>query len=226
MRRSTSTVASFLCWLALPGALASSPAIAASAVALVSSRATLIDPQTVNWDQLGPAGTQVSQPFQASASGGYTFTVLKNNSDTPYVRADEGDGFTGDFLPGEKLLYSTSLTAFDFRFQTPIESVGGQIQIDRGGQWTPFVRVFTTDGGDFTFTLPPDFNNQSADGSAPFVGVTANSPVISRILFDSFFGGNTGINQLSIVVPEPTPWTLFFAIVTLRCRRRRASASR
>lgn len=224
MRRSTSTVASFICGLALLGRVSSSTAVAASAVTLVNSRASLIDPQTVNWDQLGPAGTQVPQPFQVTASGGYAFTVLKNNSNTPYVRADEGNGFTGDFLPGENLLYSTSLTAFDFRFQTPIQSVGGQLQIDRGGQWTPYVRVFTNDGADFSFTLPPDFNDRSADGSAPFIGVTATSPVITRVLFDSFFGGNTAINQLSIVVPEPTAGTLFFAIVTLRCRRRRAPA--
>src|SRR5262249_26781544 len=157
-------------------------------------RASMGSAEDVDWGQLGPAGTIVPQPFTATTNQGYHFTVLKNNSTTPYIRADEGNGFQGDFLPGERLLYSTSLTAFDMRFDPPIRSIGAQLQIDRFGTWTPYIRVFTTDGNDVSFQLPVDFNNQIADGSAPFVGVTSDQFTINRVLFDSFFGGNTAIN--------------------------------
>jgi hypothetical protein len=179
---------------------------------LVANRSAIANPQTVDWSQLGPAGTQVPQPFQATASGGFHFTVLKNNSPTNYIRADEGNGFVGDFLPNDHLLYSTSLTAFDFKFGTPVQAVGAQLQIDRAGSWTPFLAVYGTDGKSHTFVLSADVNNQSADGSAPFVGIASDGVNISEVIFDSAFGGNTAINELSISVPEPSSLVLMAAV--------------
>jgi hypothetical protein len=179
-----------------------SPA-SASFITLVANRSDIKNPETVDWGQLGPAGTVVPQPFTVSTDAGYTFTVLKNNSPTPYVRVDQGSGFVGDFLPGERLLYpGDSQTAFDFRFDEPIQAIGAQLQRDQFGPWTPYVRVFTSDGDDIRFTLPVDVNTHAADGSAPFVGVRSDSKTITRVLFDSFFGGRTGINHVTLSAQE------------------------
>jgi hypothetical protein len=183
----------------------------------------------VDWGQLGTAGTSVPQPFQITASGGYTFTVYKNNSTTNYIRADEGNGFNGDFITGQHLLFSTSLTAFDFLFPTPVQAVGAQLQRDfppstLHGNWQPFIRVITVGGGVTDFTLPSDTNDHAHDGSAPFVGVSSSSANITEVLFDSFTGGNTAMNFVTISVPEPSSGVLlllFAGVATIRSRMRR-----
>ncbi|MFL5330022.1 MAG: PEP-CTERM sorting domain-containing protein [Gemmataceae bacterium] len=203
---------------------------ASAALVLAPTRSSITNSQTVNWNQLGPAGTSVPQPFQITGSGGYTFTVYKNNSPTNYIRADEGNGFNGDFLINEPLLYSTSLTAFDFLFPTPVKAVGAQLQLStpnsQPANWQPFIRVITVGGTTTDFTLPTDTNNHAHDGSTPFVGVISTSADIIEVLFDSFTGGNTAINFVTIAVPEPSSYVLAlgaasFGFLRTRSRFRR-----
>lgn len=201
--------------------LITSPVLDASEITLLVSRASILNPDPVNWDQLGPAGSEILQPFEAASEGGIKLTVLKNNSGTPFHRVDQGFGFSGDFSPGEHLLYSTSLTAFDFRFERPIQAIGAQIQIDRFGTWTPYVRVFTTDGDDKAFVLSEDMNNQLADGSAVFVGVASDKLSINRVLFDSFYGGNTAMNYLTVAIPEPNSFMCLAIVIGIAVQRLR-----
>src|SRR5262249_38705542 len=91
-----------------------------SIITLIPDRASMERAENVDWAKWGPAGKIFPQPFTATTNQGYHFPVQKNNSKTQYIRADEGNVFQGVFLPGEPLLYSTSLRAFDMRFDPPI----------------------------------------------------------------------------------------------------------
>jgi hypothetical protein len=177
------------------------PYVVSAALTLQTQRSQVSDSDVITWGSLGASGTFVSQPFQVTSTSGFGLTVWKNNSNGPYQRLDQGSGFNGDFATGDQLLYTIDQAATDILFDAPVEAVGTQIQKQGPTSFTAYLVVYSGEEQIGSFTVPMVVQG-TGDGSAGFIGVRSDSRNITRVLFDSFFGGNTAINRLSIDVPE------------------------
>ena len=59
---------------------------------------------SVNWGTLGSTFTNISNPFTINSVGGNTLNVSQSGGD--FERRDQGRGWSGNFLPGDRLLWT------------------------------------------------------------------------------------------------------------------------
>ena len=194
-----------------------------AAVMSVTSTSQMDITDRVDWGPLGPSGSYVPQPFHITSDHGLGMTVWKNNSSVVYQRIDLGSGYTGGFATGDHLLYALSPTAFDIKFDRPVRAVGTQLQRTEFGAFVAYVLAFSGDTQIGALQLGANTSNAS-DGSASFVGIKSDSRNITRVLFDSYFGGWCYINELRVQLPEPGAAGV--AIVGLFALLRRTRTSR
>jgi len=140
------------------------------------------------------------------------------------LRADQGNGWTGNFSPGDELLLTENI--FDgltfngplsFLFDTALSGVGANIQTNFFGDFTALLEAF--DGGNTLIGSysKPGNSTGDGDGSAIFIGL-GNIPGIESVIFSitacSEHCEGFAINQLDIVLgdggpaPIPEPGTL------------------
>jgi len=175
--------------------------------------------EIVNWSpQLGPPGTKVVSPFNATTFGSLVQMVGNFMPGTTGSVAIEGIGsfpaFTGDFFPGDLLLLSAFPKAppndsLQLQFKemrgcsqigVGVSQVGAQINPDN-----PFPRVATVTAYDSTLTVLgscqiPVKNNGTQNGSAPYLGIEdQTAPNIYYVQFDVHDG--FAINELSLTIP-------------------------
>jgi hypothetical protein len=173
---------------------------------LVTSRATLGGTDFINWGSLGPAGTLVTDPFNATSNGGITVGIDKTLAGQMQVK-QQGAGannFLGNFAPGDFLIatnnFSTSNNPLLFNFGGAGASAAGtQIQSGSFGSFTARIEAFDVNLVSLgSFTVNGSSSN-AGDNSAIFIGLTSDVPIfrvaLSLSAAPSNFIGDYAINR-------------------------------
>jgi len=186
----------------------------------ITDRNALAANDLFNWAQLGPAFSYAPNPSAiTSASGLLTGRLAIQGSAR---RLDQGNGWAGDFLPGEALIYSWPSVPITLSFDSPIAAAGAQIDPGYYGSFSATITAFDAAGtllGSFSRT---GVGTSNEDGSALFLGLRSDQANISTLVFDcqnfNGIGGLLAINQLSVsIVPEPHPGPLLAAGIFALC---------
>lgn len=168
---------------------------------------------TVDWSQLGPTYTTLSTPQGFTSTGGITGIVGLNNYD-PFQRRDQGNGWAGNFYPGEALIWNQDQQNSDDSivviFGTGVYGGGAQIQADTFGPFTATLNVYNTSLVQIATVVMSGTSNSAGDGSAIFIGYqgsTANIGALQFLVSDVNGANTAAIGTLSIytssAVPEP-----------------------
>ncbi len=176
---------------------------------------------TVDWGQLGPAGSLQTTPENwTSTSGMFTGEVGITGSTIGtqnFERVDEGNGWIGNFTPGDHLLWNEGAqfqTGIDFGvlFNSAVFGGGAQIQSDFYGDFVATLTAFDGSGNVLGTTVLNGNSNGNEDGSAIFIGFMSNSANVAFLNFnvvDQFGGDSMAIDTLTIFgngtsTPEPS----------------------
>jgi hypothetical protein len=190
---------------------------------------------TIQWGQLGPAGTLVSTPAAVVSDNGVTGSV--NDSDGSAQRLDQGTDWNGNFAPGDTLLFNNYSGLINITFDTPVTAAGAQFQANLFGDF--LARIWYDDGtfANLGFNVSGN-SNANGDDSAVFIGVISDSANIVGITYglhftqdgppDSTSGFAIGNVELIDGVPEPGTWAMMllgFGAIGLSMRRRRRTTA-
>ena len=175
---------------------------------------------TIDWGQLGPSFTLLTTPENwTSTSALYTGQVGITGSPLGtqnFERRDEGNGWGGNFFPGEHLLWNEGTqyqTGIDFGvlFNQNVYGGGAQIQSDYFGPFTATLTAYqccSVSPGNLLGTVVMLGNsNGNADGSAIFISFLSNTPNVWFLNFnvvDQFGGDSLSIGTVTLYsTPEP-----------------------
>jgi PEP-CTERM motif len=175
---------------------------------------------TVDWGQLGPTFTLLTTAESWTSTGaaytglvGITGSLIGTQN---FERLDQGNGWSGNFLPGDHLLWNEGAfgqTGIDFGVAFNNLSAGGgaQIQSDFFGPFTATLTAFDSGGNLIGTTVMNGNSTSNADGSAIFIGFQSTSANVAFLNFnvvDQFGGDSMAIDTLTIysgtTTPEPT----------------------
>lgn len=183
----------------------------------VASASASVD--TVDWSQLGPSFTILSTPQPFTSAGGITGIVGLNDFD-PFQLRVQGNGWNGNFFPGETVLWNQDQTGFDDSivaiFNTGTFGGGAQIQADTFGAFVGILNVYDTSLNLIATVNENGNSNANGDGSAIFIGYQSGTADIGALQFlvSDVNGANTvAIGTMSIytssAVPEPGSLVMF-----------------
>ena len=187
---------------------------------LVTSRSALNPSGTFTFSDLGATGTILANPFNLVATSGQTASYTQSSASG--LRADQSNGWNGNFSPGEALV----LTQFggpvtvDFG-STKIKSFGLQIQADVAARFSAYISVLDSSGAELAKFTRTGNSTALANGSALFIGIASDSPTtdFSRVQIGISTGGNVrnvAYNAPSFqAVPEPS--TNALATLAMAC---------
>jgi len=205
-----------LALVALTGMLLPSPSVAA--LSQVTSRVALAGNDFVDWGQFGVEGTNVpSGSIATSNSTAITATVTNAFG---FSRYDQGSGWTGNFAPGDRLLYSQNASDTTYvggpvtiDFSTGLFGAGAQIQRNYYGGFVGSIEAFDSTNTFLGFFTLTGVSNGKADNSAIFLGVMDTTADIFRIVFNvtslDTYPAAFSINQLDLkTTAVPLPGTL------------------
>jgi PEP-CTERM motif len=189
------------------------------ALSFVATRGALGANDFVDWSVLGTDVSDVINPFLTSSDVGLGITGSLPAGD--FLRVDEGSTWSGNFAPGDALLFTGfNPGPISLAFGSPIFGAGAQIQNNIYGEFRGIISAFDSSNALLgSFQLDGN-SNGSGDNSAIFLGVRDTTARIRRIEFDIIPGEKGGsdfaINRLDIVtstnqVPEPTSLLLLGA---------------
>jgi hypothetical protein len=186
---------------------------------LVTSPAALAPDDAIDWGQLGPDSTSLSDTAMVSSAKALLATVSTADA-SGLVRVDEGLSWTGNFALGDHLISNNTFSYFPLTisFASPIGGAGAQIQLDSNGPFTATIQAFSgaTSLGIFT---EDGVSTTAKDGSAIFIGVLDSKAEITSIVFGidnppaSF--GDFAINSLLINTSGAVPEPASLALVTI-----------
>jgi hypothetical protein len=163
----------------------------------------------IDWSQLGTTFTLVNTPAGFTSFNGVTGSIT---TPSQIQRRDQGNGWIGNFEPGETLLWTQALGNLTINFNQGVSSVGLQLSSDFYGAYTGTINVFVGGLDAFNYTVS-GVSNGNSDGSAAFIGVGdltgANITSIVLSSVDQFGGNDFAINDVSLTqvtstVPEPS----------------------
>jgi PEP-CTERM motif len=176
---------------------------------------------TVDWGQLGPSFTLLTTPENwTSTSTAYTGEVGITGSligTQNFERLDQGNGWNGNFLPGDHLLWNEGgyqQTGIDIGvlFNQLVNGGGAQIQADYFGAFTATLTAFDSVGNVIGSTVMAGNSTSAGDGSAIFIGFNSGAPNVAFLNFnvvDAFGGDSLAIDTLTIYTPTvPEPGTM------------------
>lgn len=170
---------------------------------------------TVDWGQLGTPNLIITTPQIFTSVGGITGAV---NLNVTTVGSGQGlyqqccigitGTFDGGFTPGDKILV-TYFAPLTINFNTPIQSVGTQIQ-DNGIGDHFIAEILAFSGSTLLGAFTENgFSSDLGDNSNIFLGVQDSIADITSITYltltsdPTFRLQSVAINQLSITVPTP-----------------------
>ena len=168
-----------------------------------SGRATFMGTDLLTWGQFGSAFTNVPDGSTATSSGG-TQVVIAGSVRGEMQRRDEGDGWTGDFVSGDQLIFYQTSGALVLGFPTGVNSIGTEVEANTGGG-PPFTALVTIYNGGTQLAALMENGHSGACGScnqAPFFGFVDNTgPNITEMTVQTTGfadGAGFSINQLSL----------------------------
>ncbi len=195
---------------------------------LVTTRAGLGATDSIDWGQLGAEPTTPANPSPVTSTGGIS-TVVSKALPAPFARQNEGSLWTGNFTPGDQLLWTNSFTSttnnpITLRFGAfGVFGGGAQIQADFNGDFVARVTAFDAGGNLLATFTEAGQSNRNADNSAIFIGVLSTDPDIHSIALsldsaDADTIGDFAINRFDITILEPgTLALLVFGVLGLLC---------
>lgn len=221
-------------------------AVGADTLVPFTSRGAFPWNDSLDWGSLGFCNLGVNEPFEVQSAQGLNVTGSLTGGNSAAVVQSQCWG--GNFLPDESLLWTQTPGAdspgygpITLKFDQPIFGLGTQFQSDNFGSFTARIEVFNGATSLGFVTNTSGFSDDSADGSAIFLGVIdLDGPNITRAVFSVLNAPNGtdndfAINQLSLQtpaelapVPEPTSLLLLgtggvtLALRTWRHTRRSA----
>jgi hypothetical protein len=184
---------------ALLGALglAAVPLAGHAQLSQVASRAALDGNLSVPWTAFGPVGAELSV-YQQESIGPETVGI-NSSSGSLYV-SQQGNGFTGDFLPGTVVL--TQPNADDgevISFATGVAGFGVDIDpIGFTGSYTAYMAAYDSVGNLIGVISVNGVATGTGAGTAPFLGATSFSDLITHVNFGLVEPGNPDVSQLSL----------------------------
>jgi hypothetical protein len=201
----------------------------ASLVELTARPATA---SVVYWNQIGAFGFFTS-PQSFTSTGGITGNVNMNGTGDLVEQCCIGisGNFDGDFSPGDAVIV-TYLAPLTINFNTPVQSVGTQIQDDRiGDLFTAEIQAFHSGLLLGTFT-ENGFSGDVGDNSDIFLGVRDTTADITSVVYLTYTSTpqfqlqSVAINQLTVgttAIPGALPLfaTGIGALGLLGARRKR-----
>lgn len=194
-------------YLAVAIALAAlmSPIVAEAVPTLITSRVLQNGDDFVDWGGLGGNFTAVVDPFNLNSNSG-AITVMGVNPNGIFERRDQGAGWSGNFAPGDRLLWTQNTPGpMSLSFSSPVQGAGAQIQADSFGAFTGTIRAYSPLNALLaTYNLAGN-STSAGNNSAIFLGVfDPLGATIGRIEYDIVGNGDFAINQLDLnTVPEP-----------------------
>jgi hypothetical protein len=184
---------------------------AQASLSLVTSRSALGGTDFIDWGQLGGPFTVVPGPVNVVSNLGVVVGV--NDAGNIMERRDQGNGWAGNFAPGDHLLWTQGANGpITLTFSlNGVTAIGSQIQANFFGPFTAQISAY-----DSSHTLLGTFSEAgnstpNGDNSAIFIGVRSSSANIFTLVLAvpvaSFNPEDMAINRVdfsSQPVPEPS----------------------
>ncbi len=201
----------------------------AAVAAMACSTAALAD--AVDWGQVGAPDDYVTDPLVASSYGGLSVTATDGGAG--FYAEQQGDGWSGGFLPGENLIQSADTPdAITLTFSSAVNNLGFSLENNFYGVYTGTVTYYNGAAAVFTQSLTQDTESGEYPGEAPYF---AYNGVITSVVVDT--SGANGVDEGGFAIgqlrfndvaaaPEPGTWALMMAGVGLAgaaLRRRRVA---
>ncbi len=170
---------------------------------------------TINWSQLGTPNLTLASPQSFTSTGGITGNLSMTGSLSLTQQCCIGitGTFSGDFAPGDIVLSTQMGLPLTINFNTPVETVGAQIQDGRiGDLFTAEILAFSGSVLLATFT-ETGFSGDVGDNSDIYLGVqdaTADITSVTYLTFTSspeFELQSANINEMTIAA-TPLPSSL------------------
>lgn len=181
---------------------------------VVNDRPNLPANDLIDWTVLGPAFTNMSNPFAVTSTGGANVT-WSQNSGTPQ-RLDQGNGWDGNFPNnGDSLLYTGGFeggpVTLDFGGLS-VSSIGFGIQANFYGAYDGYLELLdSSDVVMHTVNISGISSEDPADYR--FIGVYSDIPLSNfakarfNVTLPQITTGDFAIDSVSFTaVPEPATW--------------------
>jgi hypothetical protein len=195
----------------------------AATVTGVGSESAVAWSHSVDWATAGAEFSELAPEFSLNVTPGLSLTVSTPSGSMS--RRDQDSGWMGCFAAGESLLWKHE--DFDLitepitvSFSSPVRGVGSAIQNDAYGNYVGWIEAFDAYGNLVGSYSSAGVACYCPDGSPSFVGVLADSAVISYVKFGVAETDSFAIGQLDLLfnpedsqlgrpptpaLPEPTP---------------------
>jgi hypothetical protein len=182
-----------------------------AALILVTSRAALAGTDNLNWGNLGATGTTVSSPFVINSTNA-SLPVTVSQPGGSFERRDQGNGWNGNFSPGDKLLWTENFNTggggpITVNFgATPLDAFGSNIMADFFGAFTAQLDLFDSGGNPLGSVSEAGNSTGAGDGSAIFIGVRSDDPStnFSRVVI-RLTAAVSNVNDFAINRADFTP---------------------
>lgn len=180
-------------------------ALGSTAVAYADTEVTVRPAGTdsVDWSQLGPSYTTIPQNFTFTTTGGASGSGSVSGG-SGEVRV-QGDGWSGNFNPGDSLVWTDVQGPLTLNFSQGYNQIGAQIQDDLFG---PFTAQICDAAGCFTEVGD---STSGSDGSAIYLGISSSTPItwVTFSTSDEDFAINyVTLNGGVNATPEPSSLAL------------------
>ena len=161
---------------------------------------------TVDWSQLGAAGTVLPHAFVAFSAGGDTATgVFSAPTSNKGELVQQGTDWNGNFAASEFAVWTTNHGPLTVSFGNGYNAVGAYFQQNFFGTFTAQLQVYN--GSTLLGTVTENGVSDTTVGTAIFLGaLDKTGPNITKVVFSETAGLNKNdfaIATMYLGVPEP-----------------------